>query len=98
MTSHHCGRFRTLNGTRRDMLTSCATGFGAVALSALAANGMPRVPLEKESPLSPRPTHFDARARSIIFLYMDGGVSQVDSFDPKPELERQNGKPFPVGH
>jgi len=48
------------------------------------------------SGLSPKATHFDPKATSVIFLYMDGGVSQVDSFDPKPELEKWNGKPFPT--
>lgn len=97
MARHHCGRFRSLNGSRRDMLTSCATGFGAVALSALTAQGMPGASLvDDQSPLSPRATHFDAKARSVIFLYMDGGVSQVDSFDPKTRLDKDNGKPFPT--
>lgn len=49
---------------------------------------------ERSDPLAPRETHFPAKARSVIFLYMDGGVSQVDSFDPKPRLDRDNGKPF----
>ena len=80
--------------TRREMLARCASGFGAVALSALlaetsegAVNVGPKVP-------STRPTHFPPRARSVIFLYMDGGPSQVDTFDPKPRLSRENGLPF----
>ncbi|HEY5313299.1 MAG TPA: DUF1501 domain-containing protein, partial [Pirellulales bacterium] len=47
-------------------------------------------------PLAPRPTHFAAKARRVIFLYMDGGPSQVDTFDPKPRLDREHGKPFPA--
>ncbi len=46
--------------------------------------------------LTPKPAHFDPKAQSVIFLYMDGGVSQVDSFDPKPALDKWNGKPFPT--
>src|SRR2546423_12755988 len=46
------------------------------------------------SPLAPRPSHFPAKAKSIIFLYMDGGPSQVDTFDPKPRLTRENGEPI----
>jgi hypothetical protein len=78
--------------TRREMLNRCASGFGAIALAALlddeakaGANG---------GPLAPRPPHFAPRARSVIFLYMDGGPSQVDTFDPKPRLALEDGKPF----
>ena len=49
-----------------------------------------------DASLHPRPTHFPPKARSVIFLYMDGGVSQVDSFDPKPRLKEVNGQPFPM--
>ncbi|HUY32677.1 MAG TPA: DUF1501 domain-containing protein [Pirellulales bacterium] len=89
------------------MLASCANGFGALALAALlrepAFGGQPAAgplhpttgPLHPTTgPLSPRPTHFQAKAASVIFLYMDGGVSQVDSFDPKPRLEREHGRPI----
>jgi hypothetical protein len=64
------------------MLGRCANGFGAVALAALAAEGQD----------APKPTHFRARARNVIFLYMDGGPSQVDTFDYKPMLEKHHGK------
>ena len=47
-------------------------------------------------PLAPRRTHFAAKARSVIFLYMDGGPSQVDTFDPKPRLDREHGQPIKV--
>ena len=47
-------------------------------------------------PLAPRPPHFPAKARSVIFLYMDGGPSQVDTFDPKPRLDREHGQPIKV--
>ena len=49
---------------------------------------------EISADLRVKPTHFEPKAMSVIFLYMDGGVSQVDSFDPKPQLDRDNGKPF----
>ena len=77
--------------SRREMLGRCATGFGAVALSGLLAD--PAYGKAK-SPFAPRKPHHDAKAKSVIFLYMDGGVSQVDSFDYKPRLEKDNGKPF----
>jgi hypothetical protein len=70
------------------MLESTANGFGLVALSALLADRACADP-----PAGPRP-HFAARARNVIFLFMDGGVSHVDTFDPKPELERRDGQTY----
>ena len=82
--------------SRREMLARCAGGFGALALSALhpdrvfgALNSAPQA-----GPLSPKPTHFAPKIRNVIFLYMDGGPSQVDTFDPKPRLTAENGQPF----
>ncbi|HVA49327.1 MAG TPA: DUF1501 domain-containing protein [Pirellulales bacterium] len=77
------------------MLAQCAGGFGTVALTALlndrAANDATAGELNA---LAPRPTHFPPKATSVIFLYMDGGPSQVDSFDPKPRLDREHGQPI----
>jgi hypothetical protein len=87
----HCGRFQGPPTSRREMLARCANGFGAVALAALfgePARG------DVPDPLAPKPTHFPARARNVIFLFMDGGPSQVDTFDPKPRLDREHGKPI----
>ena len=77
--------------SRREMLGRCSTGFGAVALSGLLSD--PAFGKAK-SPFAPRKPHHYAKAKSVIFLYMDGGVSQVDSFDYKPRLEKDHGKPF----
>jgi hypothetical protein len=94
----HCGRFQPAPLTRRDMLLRCANGFGAVALATLLSDrafaGEP-APADKD-PLAPRPTHFPPRAHSVIFLYMDGGPSQMDTFDPKPRLDREHGQPIKV--
>ena len=95
--SHHCQRFVSPPVTRREMLTTCSTGFGAVALATLlgdSAFGAEAVTSSEKNPFAARKPHFDAKAKSVIFLYMDGGVSQVDSFDPKPRLDKDNGKPF----
>ncbi|MEZ6071500.1 MAG: DUF1501 domain-containing protein [Pirellulales bacterium] len=93
-----CRRFRPQPLSRRQMLSQCAHGFGAVALTALLADGSlaaPSAPRDHVTgPWSPRSGHFPPRARNVIFLYMDGGPAQVDTFDPKPRLERENGKPF----
>jgi hypothetical protein len=99
-----CRRFLPSPITRRQLLQQTAGGFGAVALSALLAedlfaqteNRPPRVDANDDGPFSVRKTHFPPKVKNVIFLYMDGGVSQVDSFDPKPRLTRDHGKPFPV--
>ena len=78
--------------TRREMLLRSANGFGAAALAALyqeesrAADG----------PFAPKKPQFTPKATNVIFLFMDGGPSQVDTFDPKPLLEKYHGKPFPA--
>src|SRR5229473_5842338 len=75
--------------TRREILCNAGRGFGAVALSSLleAAN---------TNPLAPKSPHAAAKAKSVIYLFMHGGVSHVDTFDPKPELTRNSGKPLSV--
>src|SRR4029077_2181073 len=79
------------------MLTRCASGFGGVALSALLADKAFGENLKSTSglptaPLTPRATHHAPRAKNVIFLFMDGGPSQVDTFDPKPRLDREHGE------
>ena len=88
---HHCGRFHD-PVTRREMLTSCANGFGLIALAALFGKSeiIAALPGEK---FEQKP-HFAPKARNVIFLYMDGGPSQMDTFDPKPRLEKEHGQPF----
>lgn len=85
----HCGRFIHHPLTRRDMLLHCANGFGAVALAALLAE---EAAAETKTADKPHVQHHPARARNVIFLYMDGGPSQVDTFDCKPLLEKYHGK------
>src|SRR5262245_18664902 len=81
----HCRRFRPPPLTRRAMLRRCANGFGAVALAALLAE-------DGRAAATPRTPHHRAAARNVIFLYMDGGPSQVDTFDYKPLLEKYDGQ------
>ncbi|MCB1061660.1 MAG: DUF1501 domain-containing protein, partial [Verrucomicrobiae bacterium] len=94
----HCGNFRRPSLSRRDMLRQCANGFGAVALTALAqdrafgsVSGSARRDA-RTNPLAPKAPHFPAPAKNVIFLYMDGGPSQVDTFDYKPLLEKYHGQ------
>src|SRR5438309_2000733 len=93
----HCGNFLATPLTRRQMLRQCANGFGAVALAALLAEpgyGATSSAPAGTDPLVPRPPHFGAKAKNVIFLFMDGGPSQVDSFDPKPRLAKEHGQPI----
>ncbi len=76
--------------SRRALLSRAANGFGALALGALLQPAARA--LGATDPLAPRPSHFRPRARNVIFLFMEGGVSQVDSFDPKPRLTRHHGE------
>jgi len=78
------------------MLSQCASGFGAVALASLFADeSLARGLLSPANPTGGTTLpHFTPRAKSVIFLYMDGGPSQVDTFDPKPLLQKESGQPF----
>lgn len=69
--------------SRREMLCRAANGFGGVALLSL---------LREQAGAA---THHPAKAKSVIFLFMDGGPSQIDTFDPKPRLIRDHGRPLP---
>ena len=83
----------TLRPSRRQLLQRAGAGFGSLALSALLADEARAAPAI--GPLAPKEPHFKARAKRVIFLFMPGGPSQVDTFDPKPELAKRNGKPSP---
>ncbi|MEZ6142216.1 MAG: DUF1501 domain-containing protein [Zavarzinella sp.] len=76
---------------RRQALATVANGFGYAAFLGLmqekAFGG-------RTDPMAPKPTHFPAKAKSVIFLYMDGGPSAMDTFDPKPLLDKEHGKPI----
>jgi len=82
--------------SRRQMLNLCKNGFGGLALMSMmntfscssSATELRATP----NPLALKPPHYAPRAKSVIFLYMDGGVSQVDSFDPKPRLIKEHGQ------
>src|SRR5437016_2382255 len=87
--------------SRREALGQIALGFGGVALTALLAEEArgesPSLALRAGgNPLAPKAPHFPAKAKRVIFLFMHGGVSHVDTFDPKPKLAAMNGKPPPL--
>lgn len=85
----HCRNFQDRPFSRRDMLRGCAMGFGGVAMQALLAE---KAQAKLANPLAPRTPHFKPKAKNVIFLYMDGGPSQVDTFDHKPLLKKYNGR------
>jgi hypothetical protein len=87
---------------RRDFLTRAGLGFGGLALSALLGeegglcSARAEAPeIDPTRPLSPRAPHFAPKAKCCIFLFMEGGPSHIDLFDPKPELTRRQGEPLP---
>jgi len=95
-----CGKFSRKHLTRRDALSRVAHGFGAVALTSMLQNkvvasaGLPGAAVDPLRPLAVKRPHFTPKAKRVIMLYMDGGPSQMDTFDPKPRLTADHGKPF----
>ncbi len=88
-----CAGARALQApARREFTYSIGASIGSVAFTTLLANEARAA--EKLSPLAPKAGHFPAKAKSCIFLMMEGGPSHIDTFDPKPELERQHLKEF----
>ena len=77
--------------SRRGLLKEAACGFGYLAFAGLAAQAA----AAERNPLAAKAPHFAARARRVIFMFMHGGPSQVDTFDYKPTLARYAGEPAP---
>src|SRR5437868_4191051 len=92
---------RELSGlalTRRRMLESAAMGFGSLALGTLLnENPLRAATTGLNTDLKPRAGHFPGKAKAVIQLFQQGGVSQMDLFDPKPELVKRNGQAAPTG-
>src|SRR5688572_17907847 len=84
---------------RRDMLRQMGAGFGALSLNTLLAAGAAKDgSADTGGLLGPRPPHFAAKAKHVIFLFLNGGPSQVDTFDPKPMLTKFHGTLAPSGN
>ena len=77
--------------SRRDVLRRATLGFGSLALADLLSRAS--LAADTSGSLAPRVTHFRARAKRVIYIFLDGGLSQVDSYDYKPLLQRDDGKP-----
>jgi hypothetical protein len=84
--------------SRRVLLQRVGTGMGMLGLaSILNQQGLLAADAAPASPLSPKAPHFPAKAKHVIHLFMNGGPSQVDTFDPKPSLEKYHGQKPPAG-
>jgi hypothetical protein len=85
--------------TRRHFFRDCGVGLGAMALGSLFArdgrSAGPDRTRGPDNPLAPKQPHFPAKARSVIFLFMAGGPTQFELFEPKPELQKYHGQPIP---
>ena len=81
--------------SRRALLRRTACGFGSIALAGLLGDEHAGLQAAATNPLAPKATHFAPRAKRVIFLFMHGGPSHVDTFDPKPRLTSESGKPVP---
>src|SRR6266481_5034988 len=77
--------------TRRDALRQVGNGFGMVGLASLLGEQLQG----SSNSLEPKTPHFAPKAKQVIFLFLNGGPSQVDTFDPKPALAKYHGKPMP---
>ncbi len=88
-----------MNISRRDALQRCGIGFGGLALHALLAEAAGAAPAGhatgRANPLAPKPPHFTPRAKRVIHIFANGGPSHVDTFDPKPALQKYAGQPMP---
>src|SRR5262245_12047267 len=94
--SHHIIDTPCRCPSRRDWLSTVANGFGMLGLASLLSDVRVNAAVEDSTnPFGPRSLHHAAKAKQVIFLFMGGGPSQVDLFDPKPRLTADHGKPLP---
>jgi hypothetical protein len=94
----HTFRLEHLALTRRELLQRCGMGFGAMALGGLLAPPATAAAGDPINPLLPKSPHFPARAKHVIHLFMNGGPSHLDTFDPKPALAKYAGQDLPTGN
>ena len=80
------------------MLARCGTGLGTIGLAGVLRDAQGADAPRSVDPLSPKPPQFAVKAKHVVHLFMNGGPSQVDTFDPKPELTKYHGKPIPTGN
>ena len=93
--NRHWNSYINQNLSRRELLKVSSAGFGWLALAGLLGQEQAAAAVASSDPLAVKPPHFPARAKRVIFLFMHGGPSQMDTFDYKPLLKRDHGKPLP---
>src|SRR5687767_9472625 len=98
---YHGPRSEDAQLSRRQLLHKCGMGIGALALGSIFAHaGGGASPAFANNapinPLSPKPSQFPGKAKRVIHIFANGGPSQVDTFDPKPALDKYAGKPLPM--
>src|SRR6185295_9953698 len=98
MKQHHPFDPEHLALTRREFLCRCGMGMGGLGLAGFfgGVEAMADSSPTYGSPLAPRSPHFPAKAKHIIHIFANGGPSHVDTFDPKPSLDKYHGKPIPL--
>src|SRR6185503_18907667 len=85
--------------SRRAWLRAAGLGFGSLGLTAMLGEEAALIASsyqQSDNPLYPKPSHFEPKAKRVIFLFMHGGPSSIDTFDPKERLVRDHGKPLPI--
>jgi len=98
MTPHDIDDALTLARTRRHFFRDCGVGVGSMALASLLAREAPGADASgspRKDPLAPKKPHFEPKAKAVIFLFMAGGPSHLDLFDPKPTLNKLHGQKVP---
>src|SRR5690349_15737405 len=99
---HHAFNPEHLALTRREFLSRCGMGMGALGLGGLLGQlgftGTASASDGFTNPLLPKHPHFPGKAKRVIHIFANGGASQVDTFDPKPALAKYAGKPLPTGN
>ncbi|MCX7663923.1 MAG: DUF1501 domain-containing protein [Gemmataceae bacterium] len=85
-----------LHMNRRELLNRIGLGFGSLVWATLLSEELAAKESASTQPFAPKKSHFPAKAKRVIFLFMEGGPSHIDLFDPKPELVKMHGKPLPA--
>src|SRR4051812_902455 len=92
---HHAFNPEHLALTRREFLNRCGMGMGALGFAGILGN-LHATESSFTNPLAPHQPHFAPRAKRIIHIFANGGASHVDTFDPKPSLDKYHGKEIPL--
>ncbi len=90
-------QYLTLPATRREFLNRAGTGLGSLGLASLLGQGVDAAP-GSTSPMTPRPAQYGGKAKHVIHIFLNGGPSHVDTFDPKPSLTKYNGQSLPTSN